>query len=154
MNQPERPAIDGLARLMFTGNPCDAPIIITLPGVANSMGLFLFCVDLLMRGLLLVHAAQPPGQRGTTPVAVHDLTDSDFSAVAAKMACGGILVRKNTLPAPHEASNINSEELLAMPPQLPLPSYVLRVDNRGVRHEISFAISHVPSNGMPCFRQA
>lgn len=154
--QPSPPpsAMDGLARLMFVDNPRDAPINITLPGVATSMGLFLFCVDLLMRGLLLVHGDRPDRERGAEPVAVHDLTDGDFSAVARKMACGGITVRRTTVAAPPGPSQVNMDELLAMPDHLQLPCYVLRVENRGLRHEISFAISHNVADLLPCYRHA
>jgi hypothetical protein len=127
-------SVDPVARMMFLGNPDDAAVTISMSSEQSALGLFLFCLDLMMRGLLLTCRG------GMHPVPVHDICEDQFALVARKMACAGIQVRKTTREIPMGASSVNLDEVMRMPPDLPLPSYLLWVANRGIMHGISFEI--------------
>ena len=91
-----------LAEILFLGNPDRKPVPFTIPGISGPEALFLFCVDLLMRGILLTYAppGAPPAGRpvpGSLPVPLHEVTEAQFGSVASKLECAGIyLTRKTT----------------------------------------------------------
>jgi hypothetical protein len=84
---------------------------------------------------------------------VHLITDGQFAEVARKMACAGIRVTKATSSCPPEKSDVNLDHVMAQPADLDLSMYVLRVQNRGAAHDISFAIFH-NTGDQACLRSA
>ena len=186
-------SIDNLAHMLFVCNTQGNSVTLSAPCLSSPKALFLFCVDLLMRGLLLTYSgdglpalshsggpmpASGPGEapsapgeadpqsaarqsaaharadgRMQTPLPVHLITDGQFAEVARKMACAGIRVTRATSGCPFEKSEVNLDQVMAQPADLDLPMYVLRVQNRGAVHEISFAIFH-NTDGKACVRSA
>ena len=145
--------IDQLAQIMFLANPDNKRITLSMPSISCSQGLFLFCVDLLMRGLLLTYDACG----SPVPVPVHEVTGEQFDAVARKMLCAGIAMRKVSEDGLQTSrASVNLGDVMAQPRHLDLPEYKLVVENRGVRHSISFSIvrnvGHTASACMRGFR--
>lgn len=146
---PSQTTIDDLARLLFLENDQLKPVTLSVPSIADSKGLFLFCVDLLKRGLLLSYTGSDgePRLPGTTPLPVHDISHAMFSKVSRQMECAGIRVNKTSVPSPErESSSVVDGQLPVLAAGDDLKDFVIRLDFRGIRHDISFAIVR-PTDG-------
>lgn len=147
-----------LATVLFLGNPDDQPVPFSVPELAGPEGLFLFCVDLLTRGILLTYSPRGAGEcrrppAGTVPVPLHEVSDAHFGVVARKLECAGIYVSKVSTPCAtsepqsvrlcsSSAPGVSSGDLLS--------GYSLAVDCRGVRHVLSFRIDRPPLGTSMC----
>lgn len=142
-----------LATILFLGNPDDRPVPFSIPDLAGPEGLFLFCVDLLMRGILLTYSA--PGDRGSrqppgsVPVPLHEISDAHFRGVARKMEFAGIYVSKLTTPCGESEPPSVRLNLVGAAGDC-LACYSLSVDCRGVRHDVTFRIDRPPLGDSVC----
>jgi hypothetical protein len=163
-----------LASVVFLENREDKPIHFSIPDLAGPEGLFLFCVDMLMRGILLTYAAPsqvvPPG---SVPVPLHEVSEAQFGIIARKMGLAGIYLTKVSTPC-HEAEPacVRLNRLVTTPSAEPgtlaepgalaypvapvvdgrdwLSGYSLTVDCRGVRHVVTFRIDRPPLGDSVC----
>jgi hypothetical protein len=145
--------VAALAEILFLGNPDRKPIPFTIPGISGPEALFLFCVDLLMRGILLTYV--PPGfypegrpVPGSLPVPLHEVTDAHFGAVASKLECAGIYLTRKTTRTEDSATPSIRFNRPAGPaaPVAPdaLESYSMTVACRGAVHEVTVRIGMPP----------
>jgi hypothetical protein len=143
--------IEQLAQVMFVANVDDKRITLSMPSLSCTHSLFLFCVDLLMRGLLLTFEA---AGASPVPVPVHEVSQEQFDVVSRKMLCAGICMTKISEGGIDMArASVNLGEVMSCPRHMDLNEYKLVVENRGVRHSICFNIvRNLGRAQSPCMR--
>ena len=144
-----------LARFIFLLNsPGKAFSIASLEGVRSSRDLFTFLLDLLCRGIALLH-----GERNGSAFDLRVLSREAFDSVAARLACGGIVAHlASACLAPSDdededdlacaggatrqrGTRVNLPELLAsVDPHAPLERFVLRVQVGDAEHRMWFSL--------------
>jgi hypothetical protein len=83
--------IDDFADFVFNKNEKNAVIELSLDGLKDSRELFCFFVDLLCKGLVLMH-----GENGQ--IELDSITEEQFASVAKKMILMGIRVHLTITP--------------------------------------------------------
>jgi hypothetical protein len=81
--------IDELAKFVYVANTSDARINIDLCGLEDAKDLFCFCVDLLCKGFVFICSETTT----TKSINLDSITTEQFSKVAKKLGCTGILVQ-------------------------------------------------------------
>ena len=154
-------SVNHLAAIIFVENPQGKPVYFSVPGLSGPESLFLFCVDLLMRGILLTYSppGAPPWDRpppGSLPVPIHEVSDEHFASVARKLECAGIFVAKRSTPCGESGSpsvrlnrTVAPQEGGAAPAER-LEAYSLTVGCRGVKHDVTFRIGIPPLGAAAC----
>ena len=92
--------VEDLADFMFKKNTNNAKIELELNGIENKKDLFCFFVDLLCKGLVLLHARESENNK----LDIDSLTIDQYKQVAKKMAnaniCANVGVVDNVLNRP------------------------------------------------------
>ena len=146
---------DDLTRLVFIENHRNKTYALCLGGVETSKDLFFFMLDLLCKGLVFLYG------NGEPAIDLAEVTTEQFQNVGQKLACAGIIVHLKTemiVPVNRESNNndndtnnepkfetrINMPQLLSMPANSPLESFVLEIcmESVGVRHLLNFSLTH------------
>ena len=130
--------IDELANFVFVKNAPGQNFTLSLEGIETTKDLFFFVLDLFCKGLVAMY-----GQDGASV----DLTTIDaakFEAVAVRLACAGIKVHLVRMPLLDDDLNlspqINMPQLVAMPENAPLDSFVFKLRMSDTQYELSFKL--------------
>lgn len=133
-----------LANIIFCELPDHASIDISIPGLGGTKELFMFCLDLFMRGLTLLYGRDTPTGRAITLTAIDD---DMFGHVAKRMSTAGIMCYKRSVVDSSTAGSCrhNLATIKDMEKDKPLCDYKITVECMGYSHAVWFGIEMSPA---------
>ncbi len=127
--------IDDFATFLFKRNVNNAIIELSLGGVENNKDLFLFLVDLVCKGLVLLFGED-------NRVELDAVTLDDFKLIAKKLYCAGISVDLEVETNEGDLPGINLYEIENKPDDLPLSEFKFKITSVSFTYKLGFALVH------------
>lgn len=126
-------------RFMFVENTKDQPVYLNVPQLSEAYDLFLFFVDLLCKGLVLLY-----GEGGR--LIIDKVTQEQMAVVIKKLKNAGIeltidCTQANTQTTPHEQPAPPQAPYIITPPGARnVSDYKLIINSSGLKYQISFNV--------------
>lgn len=127
--------VDDFATFLFKKNINNAIIDLSLGGVENNKDLFLFLVDLVCKGLVLLFGEE-------NRVELDNVTLEDFNSIKGKLSCAGIYVDLIVEQNDGDIPGINLHEIEHIPDDLPLKSFRFKITSIFFIYTIGFKLIH------------
>lgn len=118
---------DQLADFLFNRNINDDAVVLDLSESEDAEDVFLFCVDLLCKGISLVCRGQP----------IDTITSDQLETIVKKMRNAGI---QPTLCIKPKETELIPELSMASPTELPLDQYSFHVNTENITYKINFRL--------------
>lgn len=127
--------VDDFSTFLFTKNINNAIIELSLGGVENNKDLFMFLVDLVCKGLVLLFGEE-------NRVELDNVTLEDFNMIRKKLACAGIHIDLLVEPNDGDIPGINLYELDNIPDNSPLEHFRFKITSISFIYNIGFKLIH------------
>ena len=127
--------IDLLAEFVFQANKSDAVIELGLNGLVDAKDLFFFCVDLMIKGLVMLYAVD-----GRVPI--ETVTLEQFEHVAMKMGNAHLHPHLHITEKPEGMKPSVKMPDESVSNHLPLEKYYLYIHSYADTYHINFTVSH------------
>ena len=119
-------------KFMFIENTKDNPVYLNVPQLKEPYDLFLFFVDLLCKGLVLLY-----GENGR--IVIDNLTQEQLAVVTKKLKNAGIALTIDC--APHQQAAPPQAPYIVTPPGAQnVNDYKLVIHSSGQKYQVSFDV--------------
>jgi len=130
-------SINDLISFLFLANKDDAKVEMSLDGIEHNKDMFMFCLDIFCKGLVVLYSD------GTNHVELTKLTLENFDFVRCKMRNAGIDVfleiDQDTKQTP---ASLNFDHILALPNDLDVDKYHFEIRTPDGTYKIHFKLFH------------
>lgn len=128
--------VDELAQIIFLDNPKRTRYFLTFDDVDNIKDLFFFMLDLLCKGLVLLHG------NGGDKINIHHLDKKMFDEVSDLLTCAGIRAKLevSSMDEPTTSTETNMNDIMRMNPNSSLDDFKFQMRHDRTQYEISFEL--------------
>ncbi len=127
--------VDDFATFLFKRNINNAIVELSLGGVENNKDLFLFLVDLVCKGLVLLFGEE-------NRVELDNVTSDDFNMIRKKLSCAGINVDLMVEINDGDIPGINLYEIENIAEDTPLEQFKFKITSISYVYTLRFKLVH------------
>lgn len=130
-------SVNDLVEFLFIANVNDAKIEMSMDGIENNKDMFMFCLDVFCKGLVILHG------KGNKSVELDKVSMEDFNVVRKKMMNAGIDVQLEIdASKKSEVSSLNFDIISSLPDNLDVDKYHFEVCSPTGTYVIRFKLFH------------
>ena len=130
-------SINDLTGFLFLRNKDNATVELSLEGIENNKDMFMFCIDLFCKGIVLLYG------EGSNYIELDKLTMENFDVIRKKMNNAGIeVLLEIDQDQKHSTSSINFDHIMQQPDNWDIERYYLELRTPEITYNIRFKLFH------------